>query len=420
MLRELIMRRARLWDAYQEVLARATNDGFSAEDRAELDRMDGELDGLTRDIERLEAGERLSEQFRRTDPIPPAGDQGPPEGRGTPPVPSDGPPDDQRYAEAFVAFMRNGRDGVTAEQHGLLTARFQSGSELRALGVGTDAGGGYAVPPGFINRLVEQLRNDYPMIREANVLTTDSGQSVEWPTSDDTANKGAILAENTQVTELDVVLGTKTLAVYMYVSRLVRISLQLLQDSGFDFESWLRQVLADRLGAILNEHWTTGTGSSQPQGIVTGATVGVTAATGGTVAVTYDNLVDLEHSVREVHRVNAAFMLSDAALKTVRKLKDGDGRPIWQPSLQAGVPNNLNGRRYVVNEDMPAPAASAKSVAFGDFGRAYQGRIVNGAGVIRFGERYMDFLQVGFLAYQRSGGIVADANAVKTFQHSAT
>lgn len=303
----------------------------------------------------------------------------------------------------FRQFIKSGHDG-----------------EIRAQGVATGASGGYLVPEGFRNDLVTRMKEYGGVRRVADVVTTESGNDLPFPTVDDTSNSGGILAENTQMTEQDVTLATKTLGAYMYTSKMVRVSLQLLQDSAFDLDSWLARALAERIARAQNTHFTTGTGTSQPTGIVTGATVGVTAATGGTTTVTYDNLIDLITSVDSAYWNNAKWMMNVSTLSTIRKVKDADNRPLVEPDVQAPGPGRLLGFPIEINPDMASPAASAVPLLFGDFEQGYVIRDVRQVEVLRFNERYGDYLQVGVTAFHRSDGIVRDAYAYRAFQNSAT
>lgn len=325
---------------------------------------------------------------------------------------------DQAQWKRGIPDMTTATDTLTSEFRNYI--RSGNDGELRALGVGTGSAGGYTVPTGFRNDFVARMKL-YGGVREAaEVVTTDSGADLPFPTVDDTGNVGAILSENTQVTEQDVVLGTETLRAYTYTSKLVRVSLQLIQDSAFDVDAWLRDTLSIRIWRAQNTHFTTGTGTAQPEGLVTGGTVGVTAATGGTTTVTYDNLIDLQNSVDPAYWNNASWMLNSTTMATLRKLKDGDSRPLVEPDLQAAGPGRLLGFPIVLNQDMPSPAASAKPIAFGDFKQGYVIRDVNSVEIARLVERYMDFLQHGVLAWMRSDGIVRDVNAYRLFQNSAT
>lgn len=332
---------------------------------------------------------------------------------------------DAEYAKAYSAYLRYGHGGIEPEDRKALQAGWFDGKNLRAQGTGTTAGG-YFVPQGFRNRIVETLK-DFGQVRNvAEVITTETGNDLPWPTVNDTANVGAILAENTQVTEQDVVLGQATLGAYVYTSKLVRVSLQLLQDSAFNLEEWLPRKLGERIGRATNAHFTTGTGTGQPDGVVTSATAGKTGATGQTVTVIYNDLVDLVHSIDPAYRnARSRFMAHDLSFAVIRKIRDdsggsGLGRPIWEPSIQVGEPGSLLGYPLVANNDMPVMAASAKSILFGDFRAYYVIREVLGIQQLRLEERYADFLQVGFLAFMRTDGTAQDTNAVKAYVNSAT
>lgn len=307
---------------------------------------------------------------------------------------------------AFLHYVRTGAMG-----------------ESRAQGVGTGSAGGFLVPAGYRSELVQRLRAFDAVRRVAQVVTTEDGRSMPWATVDDTANEGTILAENTQVAELDVLFGTASLGAYAYSSGLVRFSNQLLQDSDINLVSFLTRALGERIGRIQSRHFTTGTGTAQPTGIVTGATTGVTA--GSTTALTADNLVDLVHSVDPAYREPTpghfvGFMLSDLTLRDIRKLKDTTNRYLLQPAVDAGAPTTLLGYPVVVNPLMAAPAANVKAVLFGDLTAGYVIRDVDREGAMTvLRERYADFNQTGVLQIERADGTVQNANAYRALTMAA-
>lgn len=325
---------------------------------------------------------------------------------------------ERRYADAFGKWARYGTAEMEKEERSVLRTGFVSSTEFRAQGVGTTTAGGFAVPQAFRDTLIERQVEIGAVRAEATVITTDTGATLPWPTSDDSANVGAILAENTQVTEQDVTLGQGTLDAYMYTSKLVRVSLQLIQDSGFPIDSWLPKILGERIARAQNAHFTTGTGTAQPDGIQTNATSAVTFAVGNTTSVTYAGMVTLIESIDPAYRRNAKFMVRSAS--AFRSLVDTTGRPLWEPSLQAGTPDSFLGYPIVINPDMPAAAANAKSILFGDFRAAYVIRDVTGVQTLRLEERYADFLQVAFLLFQRSDGTLQQSSAVRAATQSAT
>lgn len=408
----LIERRATTWSAYQEILARDATT-WSAEDRQSMDRMDAEIAQFSADIERLQNAAALDARFSAIDR---SGAPGAPESA----APTGQPSSEEAYAAAFRAWAISGNAGVSPEHRSTLEAGFVSSPELRALGAATGSAGGYTIPQGFRNVLTETMKYFSSVIGLANILETDTGNDVLWPGNDDTGNEGAYLGENTQLTEQDLVFTTKTLKAWTLNSKVVRVAIQLLQDSAFDLDAFLPRKLGERIGRRANRAFTVGTGTNEPEGVQTNATVGKVGAAGQVTAIIYDDLVDLEHSVDVAYRnERARYMLNDLTLAKVRKLKDSQNRPLWEPSLQVGAPSLINGRPYSINNDMPVMAASAKSILFGDFNAGYIVRQVRDRQAMRLTERYADYLQVGFLAFERHDGKPDDAAAIRAYQNPA-
>lgn len=420
-LRRLREERAGVWQQMQDIEAAAEGRQMNQEEVNRWDAFEARLTELTEKIDQAEKGRSADQRIRgRSSELHGRFDRLAPAAIDTSTITEGGNAGDDgeaRYAKAFGQMLRFGLSGLPPEERALVQSRFGM-IEGRAQGTGTTAGG-YFVPAGFRNRIIETMKAFGAVRESVEVIETETGNSLPWPTNDDTANVGAILAENTQVTEQDVTIGTANLEAYMYTSKLVRVSLQLLQDEAFDLERWLARKLGERIGRIQNQHFTTGTGTAQPDGIVTNAVVGKTGAAGQVTTVTYDDLVDLMFSVDEAYQQRAEWMMRGAALAAIRKLKDGNGRPLWEPSVQAGTPDLLLGKPVVRNPDMPAPAASAKSILYGDFEAGYVIRDVLGIQQLRLEERYADFLQVGFLGFARADGTQQDAAAYKAYAHPA-
>ena len=408
--------RANLFEQMKAILDRTDNDP-QGQDLETYNRLDTELDREDAVIERIEKQNARDKQYSevdRTGVLPPDSDDDEP-----------GSEAQAAYRKAWSSMLRHGTMDMDPEERKILNAG-RVNLPKNAAGVGTGSAGGYAVPPEFREEFVQTLKYFGPMLAEAEVIHTESGATMPWPTNDDTSNVGAILAENTQVTEQDVTLGTASIGAYMYTSKLVRVSFQLMQDLP-TFDSWLLKRLAERVGRILNAHFTTGTGSSQPNGIVTGGTVGVTGA--GSFATTGvlgsgkgDVLMDLVESLDPAYAAsnNLKWMGHQAVRKAVRKLQDSQGRYMWEVSLQNGVPDSLLGYPFLINNDMATPAVNSKSLLFGDIRAAYLARIVRELTTLRLTERYADFLQVGFLAFERADGQVQNANAYRVYQTSPT
>lgn len=402
-LKEKINERAGLWDQMKALMAETEGRAMTAEEIGKYEALEADLDKRDKEIDLEERHAKLAERYDKveTDPIV---------------NPGGGDPDDQgdkAYREAFIGWVVGGMEALNGEQRQALRKGWRSDKEARAQSVGTTTAGGYLVPEGFRRKIVEKMKAYGAVQNEAEVITTDTGNELPWPTNDDTSNVGALLAENTQVTEQDMAFGIAQLDAYKYTSKLVRVSIEFLQDVDWiNAEDFLARKFAERLARIKNQHFTTGTGTAQPNGIVTGAVSGVTAA--GVAAITVDELIDLQHSIDPAYRTDsAAFMFNDAVLKATRKLKDGNNNYLWQPSVQAGVPSQFLGARYIINNDMAVPATGVKSVLYGDFRAGYVVRVVRGIQQLRLDERYADYFQVGFVAFERADADVQDSSAYK-------
>lgn len=419
-LKDRLAQRANVWSQMQEIRTSVDKDGWTPELRESWDRADTELTELSADIERDQRDGDLEKRFAAIDEdtivLNGAGERGNASDAG-------------KYRKAFERFMRFGMNELEVEERQLLQRNqvdSKDDPQLRALGASTGSAGGYTVPEGFWAKVTETLKMFGGAMDGAEMVFTDSGAPLPWPTNDDTANVGYILGENVSGTnEGDLSFGQKSLGAYTFVSGPALVSFQLLQDSGIDIEAFAARKMGERIGRIQNTRFTTGTGSSQPQGYITGATTGVTTASA--TAITYDEIIDLIHSVDAAYRASGRcqFKLHDLVLAKVRKLRDdsggaGLGRPLWEPSTQVGQPDTLLGYAVKVNNDQDSTvAATKKTMAFGDFQSAFAVRKVNGGSLLRLTERYADALQVGFIGFERADSLVQDSGAVKLLvQHS--
>jgi HK97 family phage major capsid protein len=323
------------------------------------------------------------------------------------------------YREVFSKAVRYGAASLEAEEREVLMAhREDLPKEVRAQATGTDSAGGYTVPEGFSGEIDKSLAAWGPMW-DANIvreLNTGTGNRLPWPTVDDTAKTGRLKAENAAADDDgtdDVAFGEKALDAYVYDTGIVRIPIELLQDSAFNMESLLDDLFSERLGRTANAALTTGTGSSQPNGIVTASTEGVAAA--GAAAITPDELIDLLHSVDPAYRSSprCRWMFNDSTMAVIRKLKDGQGNYLWQMGdVRNGEPSTILSHPYSVNQAMADVGADAKPVLFGDFNR-YVVRKVMGFSVLTLRERYAENFQVGMIGFKRFDGELLNTAAVK-------
>lgn len=325
------------------------------------------------------------------------------------------------YRSAFNAFLRTGCDigAVTNEQRDLLRRGYV---EQRTQTAGTAAAGGYTVPKELANEIIRTMKDWGPMydgdvVRE---IVTGSGNELDFPTNDDTANSAATLAEGADIVDDgsgDMVFGEKRLDAYVDATPFVKISFELMQDSVFNIGGFIAEALGERLGRRANARLTTGTGVSQPNGIVTGSTLGKAAASG--TAISADEILDLFHSVRAPYRRSpkCRFMFADSTLLALRKLKDGQGNYLFQlGDIRNAAPDTILSKPYSINDDMAPIGLSAKPVLFGDFSRYYVRKV--GApliGTVR--ERFWP--KIGLAGLIRFDGELMDSIAVKHLLNAA-
>lgn len=277
----------------------------------------------------------------------------------------------------------------------------------------TTTTGGYTVADAVMQALEVSLLAFGGMRQVATIIRTATGGPLPVPTTNDTSQKGRLLAENTAATETEMTFGQVVFDAYKYSSDYVLASVEFLQDTSIDVAGFLGSALGTRIARLQNDHFTTGTGSSQPNGVVTAAgNSSVTFA--GTATVSYDNIIDLIHSVDPAYRPNGRFMFHDGGLKMLKKVKimqysgDTTGIPLWQPSLVVGQPDLIHGYPYIVNQSMTTPATGVKSILFGDFSK-YWIRDVREVELMRLNERFAEQHSVAFLAFARSDGDLIDA-----------
>lgn len=386
-----------------------TDEARAAEIEREFDAAMAEYDRLGAMVERHEKIDQIESRAKEVDlskrPIPANA-----EGRGV---------DTGKqiaYREAFYELIRNGGvDGLDPEVRGVLRGGVQN-VESRIQVTGTNSAGGYTVPVELANFIDQAMAAYGPMYSEdiCTTLNTSTGATFNIPTVDDTAVTAVAHTEGTALTDdggKDVTFGQAQLGAYAFDTEWVKWSYELAQDSIFNMEPILGSLLGERLGRIANSKLTTGSGSSDVQGIVTGSSLGKTAA--GTAAITADEIIDLLHSVDPAYRSSpkAAFMLNDSTLAAIRKLKDGDGNYLWQMgNYQVGVPGSILGYRYYVNQAMDSLAAAKKVMIFGDMSKFYVRKV--GAPVVTVvRERFWPDLGIAGLI--RFDGVLANTAAVK-------
>lgn len=398
---ELREKRAKAWEAAKAFLDshRKENGVLSAEDDSAYTKMEQEITDLGKEIARLERQEELDAELNRPVNKPLTGKPGGNAG-------ADGAED--KTGRASDEYRKNFWNAMRSKA--------PVPNVTNALQIGTDSEGGYLVPDEFENTLVEALEEENIFRQMAKIIQTASGdRKIPVVASKGTA---AWMDEEGAYPESDDSFGQVSIGAYK-LGTMIKVSEELLNDSVFDLESYITREFARRIGSKEEEAFFTGNGTGKPLGILAasgGAETGVTAASA--TAVTADELMDLYYSLKSPYRKNAVWALNDSTVKAIRKLKDGNGQYLWQPGLTAGAPDMILGRPIKTSAYMPAIAAGAKTIAFGDFSYYWiadrQGRSFK-----RLNELFAATGQVGFLASQRVDGKLVLAEAVKVLVQKA-
>lgn len=391
---ELREKRAKLWDSTKAFLDSKRNDNglLSAEDTENYEKMEADVVNLGKEIDRLERQAALDLELSKATSSairnnPNANIHEEKTGRAS-----------NEYVKAFWNAMRN-----------------KNGFEINnALQIGTDSEGGFLAPDEFEKILIESLEEQNIFRQLANIITTSSGDK-KIPV---VAGKGTAswVDEEGIITESDDSFGQVSIGAYK-LATMIKVSEELLNDSVFNLESYIAKEFARRIGAKEEEAFFIGDGTGKPTGIFNatgGAQLGVTAASA--TAITLDEIMDLFYSLKSPYRKNSVFVMNDATVKAIRKLKDGNGQYIWQPSITAGTPDTILNRPVKTSAYVPTIASAGKSIAFGDFSYYWvadrQGRAFK-----RLNELYAATGQVGFMATQRVDGKLILPEAIKVLQH---
>jgi len=378
MITEMIQKRAKVWDAAKSFVDTHENENgvLSAEDNATYEKMEKEIEDLTAAIDRQQRAE--AREAALSQPM-----NAPLTGRPEAKAEEKTGRASNAYKEDFGAHLR-GKPMI----HNVLSE-------------GVLADGGYLVPEEFERQIVTGLDEANVVRSLAKVITTSAERKIPVAATHSAAQW---TAENGAYTESNPTFDQKTIDAFK-LTDLVKVSLELLQDSMFDLESYISAEFARAFGIAEEQAFCVGTGTNQPTGIFTanGGTVGVTAAAAN--AITADELISLVYALKSPYRRNAKFLMNDATVALIRKLKDNNGAYLWQPSIQAGEPDRLLGYELYTSPYVPGVASEALTVAFGDFKNYW---IADRAGrtVQRLNELYSTNGQVGFVATERVDGKV--------------
>jgi HK97 family phage major capsid protein len=391
---ELRDKRAKAWEAAKAFLDAKGKDGAftSGEDAETYDRMEQEVMELGRQIDRLEKQAAIDAEMAKatTEPI-----------TNRPNGQAEG---ETKQGRASDAYRRAFWDGMRNKM---------SYDVQNALSIGTDSEGGYLVPDEYERTLVEALQDEVFFRQLATVIKTSSGdRKIPIVTS---KGEAAWIDEGEQFHESDDSFGQTSIGAFK-LATMIKVSDELLNDSVFNVESYISKEFGRRIGTKEEEAFFVGDGKGKPTGLFPSAETGVTAAS---VSITFDDVMDLFYSLRAPYRKKAVWLLNDSTVKAIRKLKDGNGNYIWQPSVRDGEPDRILNRPYRTSIYVPELAAGNKVMAFGDYSYYWiadrQGRSFK-----RLNELYATTGQVGFLASERVDGKLILSEAVKTLEIKGT
>lgn len=314
----------------------------------------------------------------------------------------------ERRAAAFDRFLRHGFSELSAEER-------QAVKELRAQGTSPDAKGGYTVPTQMLNKIVDSMKAYGGIASVAQILNTSTGQDITWSTSDGTAEEGELLGENTETTDEDVTFGTAVLGAKKLSSKIIKVSNELLQDSGVDIEAYLASRIGQRIGRGEAKYLVQGTGAGapvQPKGLV--ASVTGTVNTAAAAAFTWQEMNKLKHAIDPAYRSGPKFRwaFNDSTLQVIEEMVDDQKRPLWLPDVVGGTPATILNIPYVIDQAIDGIAAGKKFAFLGDFDRLIVRRVAYMT-LKRLVERYAEYDQTAFLAFHRFDCVLEDTAAIK-------
>lgn len=318
------------------------------------------------------------------------------------------------HKTAFMQFMRKGDDDGLRDL------------ERKALQVGTDEDGGYAVPEELDRNILTLLKDEVVMRQEATVMTIGGSDYKKLVNVGGTASGWVGETDLRPATDASKLKLIEPFMGEIYGNP--QATQKMLDDVFFNAENWINSELAIEFSEQEEIAFTTGNGTKKPKGFLAYASSIADDKTrpfgtlqhilsGSAAAVTSDAIVQLVYTLRKAHRNGAKFMMNNNSLFKIRILKDQEGNYLWRPGLELNQPSTLVGYGIAENEQMPDIAADAKAIAFGNFKRGYT--IVDRIGTRVLRDPYTNKPYVGFYTTKRTGGMLADSQAIKLLQIGA-
>lgn len=383
-LKQLKEKRASIYSEIDQLRTAADGREMTAEEQQRWDTLIADYNKADKEVEAEERFEQIRRHQLEQAETNPAHS------------PEDRSAADRQYEESFRAYLLSGSQGITPEQRSLLQER----AGLQGLTAGV------LIPSTLAGSIEKALKSFGGMFEAGSILTTGNGGDLILPTINDTAAKATIVAEYAQSTKRTPSFSSVTLKAFTYRTPIIPVSQELLQDSAFNLDTVLSDLLVENFGRRANEHLTSGSGTGEPKGIVTAATA--CAQEAAAASVTLDNILDLIAGVDSAYAKNGKFMFNRNTLFALAKIKDSDGSFIWQDGARVGLPSTLFGKSYIINDDMAGISAGNASVLFGDLSK-YKIRMVKSFRIIRLNELLAEYLSVGLFGFARLDGTLLDA-----------
>lgn len=390
-IQELREKRSKAWDTARDFLDSKRNESglLSEEDSKTYDAMEQQIVAYGKEIQRLERQAQIEAEMNKPTSTP-------------------------IQNKPNASIHSDTKTGIASDEYRTAfwnSIRNRNFADVRnALQIGEDTEGGYLCPDEFERKLISALEEENVFRPLATKIQTSSGdRKIPVITQ---KGEATWMEEEEAYTLSDDAFGQIALSAYK-VGTAIKISEELLNDSVFDLPSYIAKEFARRIGAKEEEAFFIGDGKGKPTGIFAATGGAESGATTSTANITFDDVLELFYSLRSPYRKKAVWVLNDSTVKALRKLKDSTGNYIWNPSVQAGVPDTILNRPYYTSSYVPEIKAGAKCLAFGDFSYYWIGDR-QGRSFKRLNEVFAMNGQVGFLASQRVDGRLILTEAVKT------
>lgn len=373
--------------------AEAEKRAFSAEDKAAFDRIMSEADGLKTSAERAksladaEAAVAAAQERRTTpDPTTPTAD------------PKPAAPTDTESRAAFHKWLRNPHEARAGSPH-----------------TKVDAEGGYYAPTLTVRDVIKRMEHDSFLMKAARRIPIVGAKAASIPTVTTAMTAPAHGADGSETTKDSAFVLGETKLTPVKLSALASVTEALIEESGSLAEAELVDQASQYMREQAEAAYVAGTGSGQPLGVFNESSALTTREVQGATATDFDfdDLVKWYFSVKPPYRRNAAWLASGEFFRRAMTLKDGDGRPLWLPSLTTDKPDTLMGRPAWESEFASATFTTDKRIAvFGDFNKGYVIGMSIDMRIKRLVERYAEFDAVGFLFVAYHDAKIRDANAL--------